>query len=331
MDAAREMLDEQHDDLERDLDDNDENLYALGSIGGHHVVIVCLPAGKIGNNPATAVATQIVATFEGFRYALMVGIGGGVPSAEVDIRLGDVVVGLDRIFGGVVQYEVRNATPSEVWRTGSINNPPSILRGAISRMQANKLRGKSRLSKHISKLNRIPEFERSKTGPDILFETAYNHVGGQTCDLCSIDRQAVRQRRESEDEVVVHYGTIASGNHVLESAVQRDRVSADLGGVLCIEMEAAGLLNSFPCLVIRGICDYADSHKNKRWVLYAAATAAACAKEVLLMIPPADVAKVHMVEEDVQIANSQCGSPFIFGDILALMLWQTCSHHRLLE
>jgi transcription initiation factor TFIIIB Brf1 subunit/transcription initiation factor TFIIB len=51
-------------------------------------------------------------------------------------------------------------------------------------------------------------------------------------------------------------------------------------------------MNSFPCLVIRGICDYADSHKNKRWQPYAAGTAAAYAKELLSMIPPAKVAKL---------------------------------------
>jgi nucleoside phosphorylase len=50
-------------------------------------------------------------------------------------------------------------------------------------------------------------------------------------------------------------------------------------------MEAAGLMDRFPCLVIRGICDYADSHKNKRWQAYAAATAAAYAKELLCLIP----------------------------------------------
>lgn len=47
-------------------------------------------------------------------------------------------------------------------------------------------------------------------------------------------------------------------------------------------MEAAGLMDNFPCLVIRGICDYADSHKNKRWQPYAAATAAAYAKDLLM-------------------------------------------------
>jgi nucleoside phosphorylase len=66
----------------------------------------------------------------------------------------------------------------------------------------------------------------------------------------------------------------------MRDAAERDAVSAELGDVLCFEMEAAGLMNSFPCLVIRGICDYADSHKNKKWQPYAAGTAAACAKEV---------------------------------------------------
>jgi hypothetical protein len=46
-------------------------------------------------------------------------------------------------------------------------------------------------------------------------------------------------------------------------------------------MEAAGVMNTFPCLVIRGICDYADSYKNKLWQQYAAATAAAYAKLLL--------------------------------------------------
>jgi ankyrin repeat protein/nucleoside phosphorylase len=286
--AAQEMLDEEHGDLERDLDDNDENLYALGSIGGHNVAIVCLPAGRIGNNPAAAVATQMRATFKGIRFGLMVGIGGGVPSAEADIWLGDVVISQPhQTFGGVVQYGMGKATPSGFERIGSLNSPPQMLLAAVARVRANELRGRSRLSEHVSKLNRIPKFQRSKTGPDVLFEAIYDHEGGQTCEQCSTNRQEARQPRESEEEVVVHYGTIASGNQVMRNATERDKVSAELGGVLCFEMEAAGLMNSFPCLVIRGICDYADSHKNKKWQAYAAGTAAACAKEVLLAISPA--------------------------------------------
>ncbi|KAI1013599.1 hypothetical protein LB504_013194 [Fusarium proliferatum] len=46
-------------------------------------------------------------------------------------------------------------------------------------------------------------------------------------------------------------------------------------------MEGAGVWDSFPCIVIKGACDYADSHKDKDWQRYAAATAAACAKAFL--------------------------------------------------
>lgn len=50
-------------------------------------------------------------------------------------------------------------------------------------------------------------------------------------------------------------------------------------------MEAAGLTNHFPCLVIRGICDYSDSHKNKEWQGYAAMMAASYTKDLLYQIP----------------------------------------------
>jgi nucleoside phosphorylase len=290
--AAQEMLDEEHDDPERNFSDNNENLYALGSIGRHNIAIVCLPAGRIGSNPAAAVATQMRATFKGIRFSLMVGIGGGVPSAEVDIRLRDVVVSQpNETFGGVVQYDFGKMTPSGFKRTGSLNSPPQVLLAAVAQVRANELRGRSRLSKHIAKLNHILKFRRDKTGPDTLFNAAYDHEEGQTCDKCRADRQEARQSRESGEEVIVHYGTIASRNQVMKSAAERDKISLELGGILCFEMEAAGLMNGFPCLVVRGICDYADSHKNKKWQAYAAGTAAAYAKEALLVIPPIDVAK----------------------------------------
>jgi len=113
------------------------------------------------------------------------------------------------------------------------------------------------------------------------------------------------QRQPRDQEIMVHFGTIASGNQVMRDAATRDRVSSELGGVLCFEMEAAGLMNSFPCLVIRGICDYADSHKNKKWQAYAAGTAAACAKEVLSVIPAAKVATEPTAEEVIRRNSGQ--------------------------
>ncbi len=288
--AAQEMLDEEHPDLERDPADNDENLYSLGSIGGHNVVIVCLPAGRVGNNPAAAVATQMRASFKGVRFGLVVGIGGGVPSAEADVRLGDVVVSQPHAtFPGVVQYDAGKATPSGFERTGSLNSPPQILLAAIGKVQANEARGRSKLYEHIAKLERVGKFSRSKAGPDVLFEAGYKHKGGPTCKTCSSDQHQDREPRGEDEEVVTHYGTIASGNQVIKDAAVRDKLSEELGGVLCFEMEAAGLMNSFPCLVVRGVCNYADSHKSKHWQAYAAGTSAACAKEVLFVTSPSTV------------------------------------------
>jgi nucleoside phosphorylase len=237
------------------------------------------------------VAVQMKSAFTSTRFGLMVGIGGGVPGEEADIRLGDVVVSKPHtVHGGVVQYDLGNATPSGFKRTGHLNTPPTILLAAVASVRANEFRGRSKVSEHIAKLNRLSIFRRDKAGADVLFNATYDHEGGKTCDKCSEDRQETRQPRESEEDIVVHYGTIASGNQVMRNAAERDKVSAELGGVLCFEMEAAGLMNSFPCLVIRGICDYADSHKNKRWQPYAAGTAAAYAKEVLSVILPIDIA-----------------------------------------
>ncbi|OAL48192.1 purine and uridine phosphorylase, partial [Pyrenochaeta sp. DS3sAY3a] len=294
--AAQEMLDEEHALL--DKDPHDENIYSLGLVAGHNVVIVCLPAGRIGNNPAAAVATQMKTTFKGIRFGLMVGIGGGVPSAEADIRLGDVVVSKPvGTFGGIVQYDSGKATSSGFARTGSLNSPPQILLSAVVSVQAKEFRGKSKVAEHIAKLSRVPTFQRDKAGADVLFEATYDHEGTTTCSKCKTERQEEREPRGSDEEVVIHYGTIASGNQVIKNAAKRDDISADLDGVLCFEMEAAGLMNSFPCLVVRGICDYADSHKNKRWQPYAAGAAAAYAKEVLSAIPQSQVEAERKISE----------------------------------
>jgi nucleoside phosphorylase len=71
----------------------------------------------------------------------------------------------------------------------------------------------------------------------------------------------------------------------MKDALICDRLAVEKD-VLCFEMEAAGLMNHFPCLVIWGICDYLDSHKNKEWQGYAAMAAAAYAKDLLSCIPP---------------------------------------------
>lgn len=84
----------------------------------------------------------------------------------------------------------------------------------------------------------------------------------------------------------------------MKDALARDALVAKKG-VLCFEMEAAGLMNHFPGLVIRGICDYSDSHKNKEWQGYAAMTAAAYAKDLLHRIAPTQVEAERRLSEIV--------------------------------
>lgn len=79
---------------------------------------------------------------------------------------------------------------------------------------------------------------------------------------------------------VVHFGAVASRDQVIKSAQHRDRIAED-AEVIAFEMEGAGLWDTVPTVVVKGVCDYADSHKEKAWQEYAAATAAACAKAIL--------------------------------------------------
>jgi nucleoside phosphorylase len=157
------------------------------------------------------------------------------------------------------------------------------------------------LAKYLSEMmGRYPKMAAQFAHPgiqhDSLYAADYDHPEGDaTCSQCDIRRLMAREPRSSGDPAI-HYGLIASGDQVMRHGATRDRLRKELD-VLCFEMEAAGLMDSFPCLVIRGICDYVDSHKNKRWQPYAAATAAACAKEILNIIPANQVMETRLLNE----------------------------------
>jgi len=222
---------------------------------------------------AATTVTQMARRLPNLKFSLLVGIGGGVPSPGADIRLGDVVISMPtHTNGGVVQYDLgKRLAGGAVQRTGSMNAPPALLLKTIASIRANQTLGRNPVARHLSVFDLVSDnpFSRDKTDDDVLYNG---------------ESPVQRPPRESSDPVF-HYGTIASGNNVMKDSASRDRISNELGGVLCFEMEAAGLMNHFPSLVIRGICDYSDSHKNDTWQPYAAATAAAYAKEILTIIP----------------------------------------------
>jgi hypothetical protein len=157
--------------------------------------------------------------------------------------------------GGVVQYDMGKATPGEFKSTGFLNTPPGILLSAIGMVEVNRYKESgNHLKQYLSQITEKERYRRGAVGEDILFEAGYDHEGGISCASCFQNKRVVRQPR-SNGEVMVHYGTIASGNTVMKDAKERDKISSAFGGILCFEMEAAGLMNTFPCLVIRGIYD----------------------------------------------------------------------------
>ena len=287
--AVLAILDETHPQL--DVASGDTNVYTFGRIGRHNVVIACLPEGRYGITRAGIVAAHMRSTFTRLRFGLMVGVGGGAPSDKNDIRLGDLVVSQPTgVSGGVVQYDFGKAMENgEFVRTGSLNAPPSILLSAVSSINA---KNQADLGQKISDTAYEVEeadmrFRYPGQDTDRLFCADYNHVGkgrqSDTCNPCDASKVVSRPERQ-HDHPYIHYGIIASGNQVMKDGVKRNIISAQTGA-LCFEMEAAGLMDDFPCLVIRGVCDYSDGHKNKRWQPYSALIAAIYAKELLLQIP----------------------------------------------
>ncbi|XEU97295.1 hypothetical protein FSHL1_002581 [Fusarium sambucinum] len=322
--AATAMLDQRHTDLLKPS--TDPNTYTLGSVGSHNVVITCLPKGQIGNNPAATVAAFMTSTFPSIRFGLMVGIGGGIPPK---VRLGDVVVSTPSDgFPGVVQWDLGKAKEGGKFeRTGSLNNPPTALLTVLSKLESEHELNGPKIPAYLDELKEkwpklVPKYLRSDSLEDVLFRRDYGHVTkGMDCDAIPDSEEEEEEEEENcrfcdktqvikrkPREMRVHYGLIASGNQVIKDAAFRKKLTEDLGGhVLCVEMEAAGLVNSFPCVIIRGICDYADSHKNKDWQEHAAAVAAAFAKELLAHVQPGDVNQERPVKE---ILNQVRGDTF---------------------
>ena len=323
--AVTAMLDQRHADLPKPQ--NDHNTYTLGSIGDHKVVIVCLPKGRYGTNSAATIATRMVGTFPFIKVGLMVGIGGGIPPK---VRLGDVVVStpVDQ-YPGVVQWDFGKAEKDGNFkRTGVLNNPPSALLTALTKLETEHEMNGSKIHHYLDDLekkwpNLVPKYTRSASLKDPLCAADNSHhnqdrwqvmftmlwdtilailgyllgwwafapmeLGAEQVRSITTVSTVVDGDQRKSGKMRVHYGLIASGNQVIKDARLRDSLNESLGGnVLCVEMEAAGLMD-FPCIVIRGICDYADSHKNKEWQQYAAAVAAACAKELLEYVQPSDV------------------------------------------
>jgi len=291
--AARLVLDERHEDPPRDFDD--ENSYFFGSMGGHNIVIACLPPAQPGLVSASRLVVPMSRSFPNLKIYLFVGIGGGVPhsppceNAEDDIHLGDVVVGYSEAIGApaVVQWDFgRRLEGDNYENTSNLNKPDRRLLSALGSIVTNHECGDTKFDDHLSKImSKNSKFAHPGLHNDKLFKATYCHGDAKNCADCDTHQLVPRPERDSTN-LVYHRSTIVSGNSVMKNGMERDKISKMSYDARCFEMEAAGVIDDTRCLVIRGIADYADGHKNWLWHKYAAAAAAAFGKEFLLTLKP---------------------------------------------
>ncbi|KAK5950499.1 hypothetical protein OHC33_008442 [Knufia fluminis] len=300
--AVKAMFDEVH-NTSVAAEKNDNNSYALGRIHNHNVVVACLPDGQYGSVSAANVARDMARTFKQLRFGLLVGIGGGIPNPEADIRLGDVVVSKPSgTHGGVIQYDMGKAEEGGGWvRTGTLNAPPQLLLTALAQLRAQHLMEASPIPQYLEGMvQRYPKMKKTgyvHPGHDPIYHSSV------TANTAARPAHEVSTPREGTSPEI-HYGIVVSGNQVIKNAKKAKQLFDD-HKAFCIEMEAAGLMNNFPCLVIRGISDYADGSKNDDWHKWASATAAAFAKELLSYLSPGETLRLEPIRQLQDIMQEQ--------------------------
>lgn len=286
---------------------SDDNSYKTGWIGRHNVVLAYMPS--MGKVAASSVAAHLKSSFPAIRICLLVGICGGVPTRTENgvIRLGDVLIST-----GIKQYDFGRLYPDGLKRKDTLDDnlsrPNAEIRAFLHQLQASK--DVERLTnQNLHRWQEIHHLKRPSADTDRLHAPGYRHKhqnpaacqicaacrspGDPVCDLAlesncaelgcerTILRKRTAQQRDDDNEsqLAIHFGYFASGDSVLESGLDRDRIASK--EVIGFEMEGAGVWDMLPTVIVKGVCDYADSHKNKIWQGYAAAASASCTHALL--------------------------------------------------
>ncbi|GLA60118.1 hypothetical protein AtubIFM54640_011549 [Aspergillus tubingensis] len=315
VDAVSALFDERFEDFSLYRNSpGDSNTYTLGRMGRHNTALVHLPG--MGKSVASQASSSIRSTYPNIKLALVVGICGGVPygKGSKETLLGDVVVS-----DGIIQHDFGRRIPGAFLPKASIadglGRPSVTIRGFLSKIKTIMVqqRVSNKAKEYMGVITqtlgndtaRYPGVEQ-----DELYEPSYQHkhrgstscikcadstnttVCGEVFDLschelgCGKENLVKRKRLQAAltqghtPSPAIHLGLIASGDTVMKSGQDRDLI-AERHNVIAFEMEGAGVWDNLPCLVVKGVCDYADSHKNKVWQRYAAATGAACMKALV--------------------------------------------------
>ncbi|KAL4772555.1 hypothetical protein BDW60DRAFT_207169 [Aspergillus nidulans var. acristatus] len=315
-DAVEALFDEHYDRLGEyyGKQPGDTNAYINGRIGNHNVVLCYMPG--IGKESAASVASSLQVSYTGIKLALVVGICGGAPSPPnyQEIFLGDVI-----ISDSVIEYDFGRQYPGGFQQKTAVKDmlgrPSQEIRALLNGLRAENARNEfqSQIREYLHVLQqRGTKWDRPDI-KDILFDASYLHKHHsdapagcscfrsnspdeicemaleEDCDSLGCDKsQAVRCQKTSENiQPSVYIGPIASADTVMKSGQYRDELVRK-EKVIGFEMEGAGVWDNLPCIIIKGVCDYADSHKSKSWQAYAAATGASAAKAFLKYWMPAN-------------------------------------------
>ncbi|KAL4805218.1 hypothetical protein BDV18DRAFT_26107 [Aspergillus unguis] len=284
----------------------DQNSYRTGVIGKHNVVLAYMP--QMGKAPAATVSAHLQLSFENIKLALLVGVCGGVPEGGYSsIFLGDIV-----ISESITNYDYGRRLPD-----GFVSKEPAWTPNFRVASFLRLLKGwkgcqdlERRTRHHYDILQgRDNKYGRPQSRKDRLFAPSYHHkhyhprsciacstnqrckdAQDSTCDelKCDLDQCIIRSRpilkkldlEDSGQQINVHFGRVASGDTVMKSGQHRD-ITAKQHDAIAFEMEGAGVFPSLQCIIVKGVCDYADSHKDKSWQPFAAGIAAACMKAML--------------------------------------------------
>jgi nucleoside phosphorylase len=292
--AAYGMLDSKHDGHFESVR-GDDYIYIGGSINGHNVVIATWPEGQnYGVGWAAALVNQVKARFPNIWFALLVGVAAGLPNLSPkppgkkrDIRLGDVLVCVPgQASYGIVQYDLGRDTEEGFETNNRQAETPAIVRSAIGNIKLTKpkpFKSGSVFAGYLTTFlenDEDGEFSCPSQQEDQLFEGA--------AEDRMTPKLVERMARDESERTRVWFGNIGSGNSLMRNPQRRDDLR-DKYDLIGLEMEAAGVMNTLPTGVIRGVCDYGDGQKNKIWQPYAAAVAAAYAKGILCTITPKEI------------------------------------------
>ncbi|RAK89407.1 hypothetical protein BO79DRAFT_217474 [Aspergillus costaricaensis CBS 115574] len=284
---------------------NDPNHYTLGRIGCYNVVLAHM--GGCGKAESSSVASNIKQSYPGIELALLIGICGGVPyrtdvgptQRRRDVFLGDVI-----ISSAIIQYDLGKRLPHRFVRKNTLE---SNLGRASLQIRSFMTCLESRhgdLSKdqqgHLQTIQGSKDVPYPGIKSDILFKAEYKHRVRCLCMSDASGDQSVvdRRRVDSDGTPYIHIGRLASGDTVMCSAKDRDKISKR-EEVLGFEMEGAGVWDNIPCILIKGVSDYADSHKNDTWQYFAAASAVACMRALLDQNPIPNVTSSAGLAQDI--------------------------------